>query len=141
MRRLRLIAIGVIIALSCGALAVYWLWLPTAPPTSQVPQVTIRVVGHQWYWEFFVTDETGQTSHTFGEATVQVGSQVNLIVTSADIVYAFYVPELSLKLDVIPGHENTFSFAGPPVGDYAVKNAEFGEGSYLMVATLHVVPA
>jgi len=141
MRRRRLIAIGVIIALSCGALAGYWLWLPAAPPTSQVPQVTIRVVGHQWYWEFFVTDEAGQTSHTFGEATVQVGSQVNLIVTSADIVYAFYIPELSLKLDVIPGHENTFSFAAPPVGDYAVKNAEFGEGSYLMVATLQVVPA
>ena len=140
MRRRRLIAIGVVFVLSCGVLAVYWLWLPTAPPTSQVPEVTVKVVGHQWYWEFFVTDETGQKSHTFGEATVQVGSQVNLIVTSADVVHAFYIPDLNLKLDAIPGRDNTVSFA-PPVGVYAVRNAEFGEGSYLMVATLHVVPA
>src|SRR3972149_1156193 len=127
MRR-RLIAIGVIIALSCGALAGYRLWLPAAPPTSQVPQVTIRVVGHQWYWEFFVTDEAGQPSHTFVDATIRVGSQVNLVVVSADIVYSLYIPELSLKLDAIPGHENTFSFFAAQIGDYTVRNAEFGEG-------------
>jgi len=141
MPRRRLLAVAVAFAAVAG-LAVSFLQVPRAPSGEQPHEVTVRVIGHRWSWEFFVTDERGRATHTIGELTVRVGSVVKLFVTSADLVYSLYVPELSLKVDAIPGLETTLTFIPSQIGDLTIRNAEFaGPEGYRMVATLHVVPA
>ena len=97
------------------------------------PTLTIKVVGHQWYWSYeysdFITD-SGESidfdSYMIPESDLELGQfrlldvdnklivpvdcHVRLIVTGADVIHSFAVPSLGLKLDCVPGRLNQVSF-------------------------------
>jgi len=71
---------------------------------------------------------------------VKAGLTVKLILRSFDVAHSFYLPDFLFKIDVIPGHTNTYWFQSLQPGDYAIRCAEFcGLNHYTMTATLHVV--
>src|SRR3990170_3092771 len=49
----------------------------------QNPDVVVRVIGHQWFWEFVVDDGSGNVTTTVGEFTVRAGQVVKIIVESS----------------------------------------------------------
>jgi cytochrome c oxidase subunit 2 len=93
------------------------------------PAITVKVIGHQWYWSYEYSDYVTETedSIAFDSYLVQesdlekgqlrllevdnpvvlpVNTSVRFLITSADVLHCFAVPSLGLKLDAVPGRLN-----------------------------------
>jgi len=105
------------------------------------PAVTIKVVGHQWYWSYEYTDYSNEEGDTINfdsyilpeddlqpgqlrllevdnRITVPVNTHVRLIITSADVLHAWAVPSFGVKLDACPGRLNQTSIFVKREGTY-----------------------
>lgn len=68
---------------------------------------TVRVVGHQWWWEVhYIGRSPDQEVTTANEIHLPVGEPVRVELASADVIHSFWVPELAGKTDIIPGQTN-----------------------------------
>jgi cytochrome c oxidase subunit II len=102
-----------------GAMRAY----PT--PAGATP-LRFTVVGHQWWWEATYGDSTSAEGfHTASEIHVPVGRQVEITLTSADVIHSFWVPRLQGKIDVIPGDTNTIRFTAAKPGTFRGQCAEY----------------
>ena len=72
-----------------------------SPPTDDVLEV--RVIGHQWWWEFEYP-QLGLV--TANELQIPVGKVVHLTLESNDVIHSFWVPRLAGKMDVVPNRVN-----------------------------------
>jgi cytochrome c oxidase subunit 2 len=91
------------------------------------PVVTIKAIGHQWYWSYEYSDyNQGQTlgfdSYMVPEddlaqgqlrllevdnrVVVPVNTHIRVIITAADVLHSWAVPSLGVKCDAIPGRLN-----------------------------------
>jgi len=93
------------------------------------PTVTVKVVGHQWYWSYEYGDVGANIpsfdSYMIPEADLNPGqlrllevdrrlwlpvnTHVRVLVTSADVLHSWAVPALGAKLDCVPGRLNQLS--------------------------------
>ncbi|ABY28524.1 cytochrome c oxidase subunit II [Methylorubrum extorquens] len=88
--------------------------------------VTIRVLGHQWWWELQYADaDPSRSFSTANEIHVPVGVPVLLNLESTDVIHSFWVPSLMGKVDLIPGRTNTLRFTAERAGIYRGQCAEF----------------
>jgi cytochrome c oxidase subunit II len=96
---------------------------PTRPPANQL---TIHVVGHQWWWQAdYDYPALQQRFTTANELHIPVGVPVKVLLTSADVIHSFWVPRLQGKLDVIPGDTNDIRLLAKQAGTYRGQCAEF----------------
>ena len=71
---------------------------------------------------------------------VPVGREVELIIRSQDVTHSFFVRELRLKQDAVPGMEIHMHFTANVPGTYDIVCAELcGLGHYRMHSTLTVM--
>lgn len=89
------------------------------------PPLEVNVKGIQYAW-IFTYPETGIVS---GELHVPVDRPVKINMEAGDVIHAFWVPQLRLKQDVIPGRETTLAFTSNREGTYPIVCAELC-GSY-----------
>nr|YP_009350496.1 cytochrome c oxidase subunit II [Termes fatalis]AQP27285.1 cytochrome c oxidase subunit 2 [Inquilinitermes sp. BRA002]AQP27194.1 cytochrome c oxidase subunit 2 [Termes fatalis]AQP27838.1 cytochrome c oxidase subunit 2 [Termes fatalis]AQP28672.1 cytochrome c oxidase subunit 2 [Termes fatalis]AQP30639.1 cytochrome c oxidase subunit 2 [Termes fatalis] len=93
------------------------------------PVMTLKAVGHQWYWSYEYSDFTklefdsymvqqeDQQADTFrlldtdNRIVLPMNSPVRLIVTAADVLHSWTVPSLGVKTDATPGRLNQVSFS------------------------------
>jgi len=88
------------------------------------PSLTVKVVGHQWYWEYQYSNSW--FNYTFDSYIVYENTELPLfysldvdnrlvlptmsrilfLVTSADVIHSWTVPSLGIKVDAIPGRLN-----------------------------------
>lgn len=88
-------------------------------------QVNIKIIGHQWYWEYEYLDygirfdsklSTPQTQiqgpdkkdkwyllQVDKPLVVPIHKKIRFMVTSADVIHSWWVPALAVKRDAIPG--------------------------------------
>lgn len=85
-------------------------------------ELVIDVVGHQWWWEVSYPE---QGIITANEIHVPVGQPVRINLTAAGVIHSFWVPQLHGKLDMVPGHTNTFTIQADAPGEYRGICAEF----------------
>ncbi|GAB4571378.1 MAG: cytochrome c oxidase subunit II [Anaerolineae bacterium] len=110
---------------------------PRTLPQDADP-LTIEVTGNTWFWEFYYP-ETGVT--TVGEFNVPVGQPVVLEITSRDVQHSFWLPELSGKVDAIPGRVQRMWFQVDERRVYVGQCAEYcGREHYNMPIRLNVLP-
>lgn len=108
------------------------------------PFDTVRIVGHQWAWEFVHsgTDKqlgTGDDVATVDELHVMVDKVYHFKLQSADVLHSFSVPVFRLKQDAIPGREITGWFKPTKTGVYDIQCTEIcGLGHGIMGARLYV---
>nr|APU89543.1 cytochrome oxidase subunit 2 [Porcellio dilatatus petiti] len=92
------------------------------------PGLTIKVVGHQWYWSYEYSDFTNMEfdSYLLPAEEMKGGSfrslevdsrtitpyltQIRLLVTAADVIHSWTIPSLGVKVDAVPGRLNQLSF-------------------------------
>lgn len=71
---------------------------------------------------------------------VPIGKPILLIMKSRDVIHNFFVRELRLKQDIVPGMEIPFHFQGDKIGVYEVPCSELcGLGHSQMRTTLEVM--
>jgi cytochrome c oxidase subunit II len=111
-----------------------WEVLPT-PPEPRVGDnaVFVRVIGHQWWWEYVYETYNGRDLGgiiTAGELHMPVSDDgtprpVHLTLQSADVCHSFWVPRLGGKMDVIPGRTNHLVLQTNEVGWHLGQCAEY----------------
>jgi cytochrome c oxidase subunit 2 len=84
--------------------------------------LTIRVVGHMWWWEVRYPDSGVVIAN---EIYIPAGKPVHLQLASADVIHSFWVPRLNGKRDLIPGVENTFWIQADEPGVYRGQCGEY----------------
>nr|YP_009305736.1 cytochrome c oxidase subunit II [Akialoa obscura]ANT45539.1 cytochrome c oxidase subunit II [Akialoa obscura] len=92
------------------------------------PDLTLKAIGHQWYWTYEYTDLKDLTFDSYMIPTsdlplghfrllevdhrvvVPMSSTIRVIVTADDVLHSWAVPSLGVKTDAIPGRLNQTSF-------------------------------
>ena len=102
------------------------------------PSLTIKAVGHQWYWSYEYSDvdedsiefdsymvptsdlEDGDLRllEVDNRVIIPVNTQVRVVITAADVIHCFAVPSLGVKADAIPGRLNQVTFLAKRPGTY-----------------------
>jgi cytochrome c oxidase subunit 2 len=94
---------------------------------------TIKVVGQKWSWSFNHMEEDavgGQTVYVAGTPAelptlvLPVDETVTVELSSPDVIHSFWVPAFLMKMDVVPGRDNSFSFTPTREGSFAGRCAE-----------------
>jgi len=95
-------------------------------PRSDDPAVTIRVIGHQWWWEIQYDDSiASRRVVTANEVHLPTNRPVVLAVTSRDVIHSFWVPNLQGKRDLIPGYTTALALHVDRPGTFRGQCAEF----------------
>ena len=108
----------------------------TPPPDA----IQIRVTGRQWFWDVEYRDSLpSRWATTANEIHVPVGRPVVFQLRSTDVIHSFWVPNLGVKRDMIPGQETSIWFQADTPGVYRGQCAEFcgyqhAKMSFLVVA-------
>jgi cytochrome c oxidase subunit 2 len=114
-------------------------------------ELTIKVTGYQWRWHYDYIDESVGFFSTLdresnaarrvgsgvdpttvdnyllkvdNDVVVPVDTKVRLLVTAADVIHSWWVPELAVKKDAVPGFINETWFTADTVGTYRGQCAE-----------------
>lgn len=88
--------------------------------------LVIRVIGHQWWWEFEYQDPMpSKQMRTANELHLPVGRTVRLELDSSDVIHSFWIPNLHGKNDLIPGHPATTWLRADRPGSFRGQCAEF----------------
>lgn len=91
-------------------------------PNRIETDLTVEVIGHQWWWEVRYPEYDFVTAN---EIRVPTGQPVRLEVITADVIHSFWVPELHGKIDLNPGSPNVFWIQADRDGEYLGQCAEY----------------
>ena len=89
------------------------------PPED--PALSIEVIGHNWWWEVRYPDGVV----TANEIHIPVDRSVEVLLSTADVIHSFWVPELYVKRDQVPGQDNRIWLHAEETGRYRGQCAEF----------------
>lgn len=91
---------------------------------AQDAEMTLKVIGHQWYWSYEYPDHGGFTFDSVmvdeedlaegqprllavdEEVVLPVDTTIRIIVSADDVIHSWAVPALGLKTDAVPGRLN-----------------------------------
>lgn len=89
--------------------------------------IEVRVVGHQWWWEFRYP-ALGVVTAT--DLHLPAGRPVRMTVESADVSHSFWVPAIGPRQDVPPLSQRTFEFTPDREGIFPGQCAELCGASH-----------
>jgi cytochrome c oxidase subunit 2 len=108
-------------------------------------EITIKATGYQWKWQYEYIDDGVSFFSTLAAASnearqtgsgvdvnkvdnylldvdhpmvVPVDTKVRVLVTAADVIHSWWVPDFAIKKDAIPGYINELWFKADKVGIY-----------------------
>ena len=134
------------------------------PPTP--PKFTVKATGYQWYWGYEYQTEKPLTLESRlladadraaagkediaayprqlvvdNEMVVPLGETIRLITTGNDVIHAFAMPALGIKLDAVPGRLNETWFKADKEGLFYGQCSEIcGKDHAFMPLAIRVVP-
>jgi len=107
----------------------------------------VEVTGRQFNWDYrypgpdnelYTEDDIVRTD---GKLYLPVNEEVLLKITSLDVLHSFFLPNLRMKQDVIPGMEQSMWFKAKETGGYDIVCAELcGWGHYKMKGRVYFLP-
>jgi len=94
------------------------------------PSLTLKAVGHQWYWSYEYSDVEDELIEfdsymvssmdlnkgdlrlleVDNKVVLPLNTNIRIVITGADVIHSFTVPSLGVKADAIPGRLNQVSF-------------------------------
>ena len=122
--------------------------------------MTIKAIGHQWYWEYAYPDQGGLTFSSYmipeeelkpgqlrlldvdNQLVVPVGRNVRILTTSGDVIHSFFIPSLGVQRYAIPGRTiETWFRALQPGTYYGECNQICGTNHNSMPIAVKALPA
>nr|YP_010923082.1 cytochrome c oxidase subunit II [Nysius inconspicuus]WJZ45485.1 cytochrome c oxidase subunit 2 [Nysius inconspicuus] len=88
------------------------------------PNLTLKVIGHQWYWSYEYSDFKNVEFDSYMKPTNELNNnefrllevdnrvilpfnkQIRVLVTAADVLHSWAMPSLGIKIDATPGRLN-----------------------------------
>nr|YP_011002204.1 cytochrome c oxidase subunit II [Cazira verrucosa]WPO01452.1 cytochrome c oxidase subunit II [Cazira verrucosa] len=88
------------------------------------PSITLKVIGHQWYWSYEYSDFNNCEFDSYMKASnnmnpedirlldvdnrtvLPMNMQTRVVITAADVLHSWAVPALGIKIDAVPGRLN-----------------------------------
>uniref|UniRef100_A0AAU6W919 Cytochrome c oxidase subunit 2 n=1 Tax=Tinodes ventralis TaxID=3144872 RepID=A0AAU6W919_9NEOP len=91
------------------------------------PSLTLKIIGHQWYWSYEYSDfnQINFDSYMIKENSnlnnfrlldvdnriiMPMNTQIRALASSYDVIHAWTIPSLGMKMDAMPGRLNQMSF-------------------------------
>nr|YP_009526733.1 cytochrome c oxidase subunit II [Ornebius kanetataki]AXY63952.1 cytochrome c oxidase subunit 2 [Ornebius kanetataki] len=93
------------------------------------PLISIKSIGHQWYWSYeymdfknkiefdsYMIPTSDSTSSMFrllevdNRIVLPINTQTRILITAADVIHSWTIPALGIKIDATPGRLNQGSF-------------------------------
>nr|YP_010239088.1 cytochrome c oxidase subunit II [Senotainia albifrons]QTF74335.1 cytochrome c oxidase subunit II [Senotainia albifrons] len=92
------------------------------------PAITLKTIGHQWYWSYEYSDFKNLEFDSYMIPTnelsmdnfrlldvdnriiLPINSQIRILVTAADVIHSWTIPSLGVKVDGTPGRLNQTNF-------------------------------
>lgn len=122
--------------------------------TTNSPSLTLKAVGHQWYWSYrfpeldranlafdrYIIKTPDLENHGFrlletdNLISIPYFLPTRVLVTSADVLHSWTVPRLGIKADAVPGRLNQLLFNSFTPGVY------FGQCSEICGANHRFIP-
>ncbi|GAC1598669.1 MAG: hypothetical protein NVS3B28_30640 [Candidatus Velthaea sp.] len=84
--------------------------------------LTMEAVGYQFGFQFRYPK---LANPVMGEMHVPLNTPITLYVTSRDVIHGFWVPEVRLKADMVPGLTNVIRFTPTKAGTYRIICTEY----------------
>ena len=123
--------------------------------------LTIKVTGHQWYWQYTYPDAGGLHFDSYmihdedlktdaqkkmrhflvdNQLVLPVGKNVRILTTSADVIHSFFIPSLATQRYAIPGRTiETWVRINEPGDYYGECNQICGADHSMMPISIHAV--
>lgn len=94
----------------------------------RTPTLTLKSIGHQWYWRYEYSDFANLEFDSYilptedlqpgqfrllevdNRAVLPIHAEIRVLVTAADVIHSWTVPRLGVKADAIPGRLNQIGF-------------------------------
>lgn len=94
------------------------------------PKITMKAIGHQWFWTYETTDMVSAKDVNFdsymvaedelaigglrllevdNRLTLPVRTNIRMLITAVDVLHSWTVPAFGLKMDAVPGRLNQVS--------------------------------
>jgi cytochrome c oxidase subunit 2 len=96
------------------------------------PSITVKTIGHQWYWSYEYSDFAEEDSNVIvydsymipeddlelgqlrllevdNRVVLPVNTHIRFIITAADVLHSWAIPSLGIKCDAVPGRLNQVS--------------------------------
>nr|QUJ10155.1 cytochrome c oxidase subunit II [Tropidothorax sinensis] len=88
------------------------------------PEITLKVIGHQWYWSYEYSDFKNIEFDSYMKPTneleknefrllevdnrvvLPLNKQIRILITAADVLHSWAMPSLGVKIDATPGRLN-----------------------------------
>nr|ARI44201.1 cytochrome c oxidase subunit II [Chamaemyia juncorum] len=92
------------------------------------PSLTLKTIGHQWYWSYeysdflnldfdsYMTPMNEMSENSFrlldvdNRVIIPMNNQIRILVTAADVIHSWTIPSLGVKVDGTPGRLNQTNF-------------------------------
>nr|QNG56290.1 cytochrome c oxidase subunit II [Palaestes freyreissi] len=100
------------------------------------PMITIKTMGHQWYWSYEYSDFKNIEFDSYmipinemnlfnfrlldvdNRMCIPFNSQIRMLVSSTDVIHSWTIPALGVKIDATPGRLNQITFSSNRSGLY-----------------------
>nr|YP_004857878.1 cytochrome c oxidase subunit II [Stenopirates sp. HL-2011]AEK26844.1 cytochrome c oxidase subunit II [Stenopirates sp. HL-2011] len=123
------------------------------------PMLTIKAIGHQWYWSYeysdfkninfdsYMTPDMNLKLNEFrlldvdNRMILPTNSKIRMLITATDVIHAWTIPILNIKLDAIPGRLNqSMILIKKPTIMYGQCSEICGTNHSFMPITIEAIP-
>jgi cytochrome c oxidase subunit 2 len=123
--------------------------------------MTVKVTGHQWYWQYTYADAKGVQFDSYmvadddlktpeqkklrhllvdNQLVLPAGKNIRILTTSADVIHSFFIPSLGVQRYAIPGRViETWVRVNEPGDYYGECNQICGTGHSIMPISVHAL--
>lgn len=91
---------------------------------TETPEMTLKIVGYQWYWNYEypdhgniafdsymiadedITEDQERLLSTDTQVVLPVDTDIQLLISAGDVLHAWTIPAFGVKMDAVPGRWN-----------------------------------
>nr|QFZ89434.1 cytochrome oxidase subunit II [Megascolecidae sp. YN201756-03] len=122
------------------------------------PSITVKTIGHQWYWSYEYTDFINVEMDSYMTPTTDLSPgdyrllevdnrfvvpmqlEVRMLITAADVLHSWTIPSIGVKVDAVPGRLNQIGFTTSHPGVFYGQCSEIcGANHSFMPISMEVV--